>query len=206
MTLFIIIEIFDFPPEKCQGVIFNQEKISLHSKVSTIQLLWQQHPSKIEEGKKWQKNFSFSLDCFQVAAASHQKQDGQQNHFRKIANVVLLLSSNVMNSPTRHQNKYYLRRRGKKSEFRKTVFQRLFFSGLNLKIILVFTSNITFHNCCFNMQYTITILYDVQKIQIKRSLKNEHMSPQKNLLWLELFFGIEVYKANMLGIFQCRQV
>ena len=26
MTLFIIIEIFDFPPEKCQGVIFNQEK------------------------------------------------------------------------------------------------------------------------------------------------------------------------------------
>ena len=35
MTLFIIIEIFDFPPEKCQGVIFNQEKISLHSKVSS---------------------------------------------------------------------------------------------------------------------------------------------------------------------------
>ena len=168
MTLFIIIEIFDFPPEKCQGVIFNQEKrfhfiqkLVLYSSFGR-----QQHPSKIEEGKKMAEKFLFlfSLDCFQVAAAaSHQKQDGQQNHFRKIANVVTVLSLNVMNSPTRHQNKYLSTETGK-SGFRKIVFQRLFFNGLNLKSILFFTSNITFHNCSFNMYIlSITILYDMYR-------------------------------------------
>ena len=104
--------------------------------------------------------FLFSLDCFQVAAAaSHQKQDGQQNHFRKIANVVTVLSLNVMNSPTRHQNKYLSTETGKKVDFEK-----LFLNGLNLKSILFFTGNITLHNCSFNMYIlSITILYDMYR-------------------------------------------
>ena len=50
MTLFIIIEIFDFPPEKCQGVIFNQEKlISLHSVAS------------FKNWRKKEKNFTLAI-------------------------------------------------------------------------------------------------------------------------------------------------